>query len=679
MSFDMSSLLFSLTIKSTFILVIVFGVTCFAKRLSSSERHLIWCLAFFSLILMPVLSFVIPKYQLAIPVMDIFGPPQIEITSIRLHESNAVLDTTQNNYTWLESLVHRIRNSDPYKSASIVYFFMLSAFLLNFGYIFIRINMSLATFNEVTDPVILENVTVVKQELGIKRNILVLRSEYDHTPWTWGIIHPKLILPVKFSDWTSREQWNALIHELSHIKRFDLISFLLARICCCLYWFHPLAWFGYLKVIIEAEKACDDRVLLSGSMASNYASQLMSVASSIYYGNKRQPLVAAMARCSSLTHRVRNILADGLRRGEINNHVLTLTILISFVLTVTLVACETISETTQLENIVTDNVNESDRVNDRLVIKENGKQEIPETYVMRELIYKDLKEVERESESGNVKESLSVLDKLESRTDLSSYERALVHNYYAYIYYKQNKYDDSIYHYEKVLEQQDIPKELIRKTSYTLSQLLFIRQQYEEVIERMKQWQDITDKPSVKGYLILGQAYYQLDKFHESIVPLEKAYNLLVDIGAEPAINHLLLMRTVYWKMGDNDNADKIYREIHKRYPNSLNDLEFENANNINALYKYLPIKKVQPEYPKRALARGLEGYVIVEFTVSKQGIPKDIHVVESSHTVIFDRAAMDAAAKFRYKPMVVNGITIEVPGVQNKITFVIEDKNGSG
>ena len=87
---------------------------------------------------------------------------------------------------------------------------------------------------------------------------------------------------------------------------------------------------------------------------------------------------------------------------------------------------------------------------------------------------------------------------------------------------------------------------------------------------------------------------------------------------------------------------------------------------------EYLPIVKVAPVYPARAAARGLEGYVIVEFTVTRTGTTKDIRVVESSSS-LFDRAAVEAAAKFKYKPRVINGEPVEVPGVRNRITFVLE------
>ena len=70
---------------------------------------------------------------------------------------------------------------------------------------------------------------------------------------------------------------------------------------------------------------------------------------------------------------------------------------------------------------------------------------------------------------------------------------------------------------------------------------------------------------------------------------------------------------------------------------------------------EYLPIVKVLPIYPRRALSRGIEGYVIVEFCVTEQGTVRDPVVVEADPSSIFDRAAINAALKFKYKPKVVN------------------------
>ncbi|MEC9318496.1 MAG: energy transducer TonB, partial [Pseudomonadota bacterium] len=85
---------------------------------------------------------------------------------------------------------------------------------------------------------------------------------------------------------------------------------------------------------------------------------------------------------------------------------------------------------------------------------------------------------------------------------------------------------------------------------------------------------------------------------------------------------------------------------------------------------EYLPIVKVQATYPRRALQRGIEGYVVVEFTVTKQGSVKNPVVVEAEPQGIFEDSAMEAVLKFKYKPRVIDGEPVEVEGVRNRMTF---------
>lgn len=87
----------------------------------------------------------------------------------------------------------------------------------------------------------------------------------------------------------------------------------------------------------------------------------------------------------------------------------------------------------------------------------------------------------------------------------------------------------------------------------------------------------------------------------------------------------------------------------------------------------YLPIVRVAPVYPARALSRGIEGYVDMGFTVTTTGTVKD-PVVLFSTSSLFDRAATQAVLKFKYKPRVVDGQPVEVPNVKTRITFKIEE-----
>jgi protein TonB len=89
----------------------------------------------------------------------------------------------------------------------------------------------------------------------------------------------------------------------------------------------------------------------------------------------------------------------------------------------------------------------------------------------------------------------------------------------------------------------------------------------------------------------------------------------------------------------------------------------------------YLPIVKVAPIYPQRALSRGIEGYCVVQYVVTKNGTIREPFVVEDQCTSsLFQRASIQAALKFKYKPRVMDGQAVEVPGVQNKFTFEIQE-----
>lgn len=87
----------------------------------------------------------------------------------------------------------------------------------------------------------------------------------------------------------------------------------------------------------------------------------------------------------------------------------------------------------------------------------------------------------------------------------------------------------------------------------------------------------------------------------------------------------------------------------------------------------FLPIVKVAPQYPRRALQKGIEGHVTVEFTVTALGTVIDPKVIDANPPNIFNRAAMNAAKKFKYKPKIVDGKAQAVTGVRNIIRFELD------
>ena len=89
---------------------------------------------------------------------------------------------------------------------------------------------------------------------------------------------------------------------------------------------------------------------------------------------------------------------------------------------------------------------------------------------------------------------------------------------------------------------------------------------------------------------------------------------------------------------------------------------------------EYLPIVRVMPQFPARAAERGLEGYVIVEFSVTPMGSTVNVVVIESSNR-LFERNAVRAAERFKYKPRIVDGEAVAVEGVRNRIEFELAEE----
>ena len=103
---------------------------------------------------------------------------------------------------------------------------------------------------------------------------------------------------------------------------------------------------------------------------------------------------------------------------------------------------------------------------------------------------------------------------------------------------------------------------------------------------------------------------------------------------------------------------------------------------------EYIPLFKIQPQYPRRAQERGTMGFSIVAFTITETGTIEDVVPVEgycSSKNpndpeaqlrpcTIFNSASSRAALKLKYKPKILDGNAVRVEGVQHKFTFIMED-----
>lgn len=139
----------------------------------------------------------------------------------------------------------------------------------------------------------------VKDAKKLKNNIYI--SDKIKTPAVYGIIKPKIILPIEYQE---SELNYILMHENAHIKRKDNLVRLLAFIIVCLHWFNPFAWLLLKLLYSDIELACDESVLSNcdETERKEYAYTLLSTA-------EKTNVFAASFGGSKIRIRIENILS----------------------------------------------------------------------------------------------------------------------------------------------------------------------------------------------------------------------------------------------------------------------------------------------------------------------------------------------------------------------------------
>lgn len=113
----------------------------------------------------------------------------------------------------------------------------------------------------------------------LRRNITIHQYDCIHTPLTYGIFHPVILLPKESLEQSPSTLNFILTHEWVHIRRFDCVTKILLTAALCIHWMNPLVWVMYLLFNRDIELSCDETVLnlLGRNKRSDYALALIDM------------------------------------------------------------------------------------------------------------------------------------------------------------------------------------------------------------------------------------------------------------------------------------------------------------------------------------------------------------------------------------------------------------------
>ncbi len=148
----------------------------------------------------------------------------------------------------------------------------------------------------------------ISREYSLRRRVSLLQSPNKSILVTWGVLRPRILLPVGAQDWPDDRIHAVLCHELAHVRRGDWLVQMTAQVLRSIYWFNPLMWVLCSRLRLESEYACDDAVLAQGITSSAYAGHLLDIVALLQQSHAPGSAALAMARLSTIERRFKTML-----------------------------------------------------------------------------------------------------------------------------------------------------------------------------------------------------------------------------------------------------------------------------------------------------------------------------------------------------------------------------------
>jgi len=237
----------------------------------------------------------------------------------------------------------------------------------------------------------------------------------------------------------------------------------------------------------------------------------------------------------------------------------------AFTLLVMLASHESIAEQNQADKIQADkSINKSAVDKQSTITSKKSYRAVKKVPAMRNRVYAQLARAQRLADEGDKIEGFAVLAEVEDRLDsLNSYERAMLFNFYGFMYYANEDMTLAIDSFNKVVAETAIPDSLIISTLYSLAQLSMQQQDYKAALDYLTQWQTLNGKVLTSNQeMLFAQVYYQDKNFVNSLKHIEMAINLVEAKNKIPKENWLTLQRAAYYELKQPKQVTKVMEKL---------------------------------------------------------------------------------------------------------------------
>ncbi|RDV28068.1 hypothetical protein DXV75_03635 [Alteromonas aestuariivivens] len=187
---------------------------------------------------------------------------------------------------------------------------------------------------------------------------------------------------------------------------------------------------------------------------------------------------------------------------------------------------------------------------------------------LRSKVYEQLARAQAAADENNLSEAIAILKEVEDKSSsMNSYEKAMMYNFYGFIYYNDEQYDQALNAFEQVVEQQPIPENFEMTTLFSLAQLHLMQGNYDKSVRFLERWESLNDGPVPPKNLILkAQAYYQNKLYQEAAGFITKAIEDHEAEGMIPDENWLVLQRAIFYELKQPEKVKDVLIKMVKLF-----------------------------------------------------------------------------------------------------------------
>ena len=168
--------------------------------------------------------------------------------------------------------------------------------------------------------------------------------------------------------------------------------------------------------------------------------------------------------------------------------------------------------------------------------------------------------IEKEEDDPDWVEARRILTELLNiRDELKSYDRSVMWNYWGYIYFSDEDYDQAMYAYEQLLKEPEATIPLRTSSLLTLAQLNLVKENWDKGIRLILQWMEEVETITAQSYYLLASAYFQKEDYVRARSSMEEAIRLAEVEGYRPRENWYVLLAACFNELKDRKIISEAY------------------------------------------------------------------------------------------------------------------------